>query len=297
MQWLVQEGAELEVGDEVAEVETEKINGIVESPGERDAAPAGGRVGDVVPVGGLLGVLADADVGDEEIDAFVAEFQATFVRGGRRGRGRPGGRDRDRQTVAASATRECRRGARPRCSSTASAAISRPGSSTRGRARGRASVIAFDLPGHGGSSKDVGAGASTSSPAVVARARSRPSASSARTSSVTRSAAVATIAAAPRAGRVADARRSGRARPGDQRRVPRGLRRGREPPRAQAGPRAAVLRPGGGHPRVRGGGPAHEADRRSRRGARGDLELVLPRTARRRSRSATASRRWTPRSS
>ena len=32
-----------------------------------------------MPVGGLLGVLADAAVADEEIDAFVAEFQASFV--------------------------------------------------------------------------------------------------------------------------------------------------------------------------------------------------------------------------
>ena len=32
IEWLVDEGAEIGVGDEVAEVETEKINGVVESP-------------------------------------------------------------------------------------------------------------------------------------------------------------------------------------------------------------------------------------------------------------------------
>ena len=32
VEWLVEEGAEIAVGDEVAEVETEKINGAVESP-------------------------------------------------------------------------------------------------------------------------------------------------------------------------------------------------------------------------------------------------------------------------
>jgi pyruvate dehydrogenase E2 component (dihydrolipoamide acetyltransferase) len=35
--------------------------------------------GDVIPVGGLLGVIADPSVPDEEIDAFVEEFQETFV--------------------------------------------------------------------------------------------------------------------------------------------------------------------------------------------------------------------------
>ena len=32
IEWLVDEGAEIGVGDEVAEVETEKINGVVEAP-------------------------------------------------------------------------------------------------------------------------------------------------------------------------------------------------------------------------------------------------------------------------
>ena len=41
--WLVDEGAEIAVGDEVAEVETEKINGAVETPGGRRPAPARGR--------------------------------------------------------------------------------------------------------------------------------------------------------------------------------------------------------------------------------------------------------------
>ncbi len=79
--WLVDEGAELSVGDEVAEVETEKINGAVESPAagvlRRRVAPEG----DVVPVGGLLGVIADAAVPDADIDAFIEEFQASFVPG------------------------------------------------------------------------------------------------------------------------------------------------------------------------------------------------------------------------
>src|SRR3954470_5394220 len=79
IEWLVEEGADLDVGTEVAEVETEKINGAVES---RAAGVLRRRVaaeGDVIPVGGLLGVIADASVSDADIDAFVADFQASFV--------------------------------------------------------------------------------------------------------------------------------------------------------------------------------------------------------------------------
>ena len=81
IEWLVDEGAEIGVGDEVAEVETEKINGVVESPAAGVLRRRVAAAGDVIPVGGLLGVIADASVADAEIDAFVAEFEASFVPG------------------------------------------------------------------------------------------------------------------------------------------------------------------------------------------------------------------------
>jgi pyruvate dehydrogenase E2 component (dihydrolipoamide acetyltransferase) len=79
--WLVEEGAELAVGDEIAEVETEKINGVVESPAAGVLRRRVAAENDVIPVGGLLGVIADASVSDADIDAFVADFQASFVPG------------------------------------------------------------------------------------------------------------------------------------------------------------------------------------------------------------------------
>jgi pyruvate dehydrogenase E2 component (dihydrolipoamide acetyltransferase) len=79
--WLVEEGAELAVGDEVAEVETEKINGVVEAPVAGVLRRRVASENDVIAVGGLLGVIADASVSDAEIDAFVAEFEASFVPG------------------------------------------------------------------------------------------------------------------------------------------------------------------------------------------------------------------------
>jgi len=81
IEWLVEEGAEMAVGDEVAEVETEKINGVVEAPFAGVLRRRIADSDDVIAVGGLLGVIADASVPDAEIDAFVADFEATFVPG------------------------------------------------------------------------------------------------------------------------------------------------------------------------------------------------------------------------
>jgi pyruvate dehydrogenase E2 component (dihydrolipoamide acetyltransferase) len=79
LSWLVEEGADVKPGDEVAEVETEKISGAVEAPVAGVLRRLVASPGDVIPVGGLLGVIAGAEVSDADIDAFVAEFQASFV--------------------------------------------------------------------------------------------------------------------------------------------------------------------------------------------------------------------------
>jgi pyruvate dehydrogenase E2 component (dihydrolipoamide acetyltransferase) len=79
VQWLVEEGTELKNGDEVIEVESEKINNAVEAPTPGVLRRQVAKEGDVLPVGGLLGVIADASVPDEELDAYIEEFQATFV--------------------------------------------------------------------------------------------------------------------------------------------------------------------------------------------------------------------------
>jgi pyruvate dehydrogenase E2 component (dihydrolipoamide acetyltransferase) len=81
LSWLVDEGADIAVGDEVAEVETEKITGAVESPVAGVLRRRVAAEGDVVAVGGMLGAIAPADAADADIDAFVEEFQATFVPG------------------------------------------------------------------------------------------------------------------------------------------------------------------------------------------------------------------------
>ncbi len=156
--WLVEEGAELARGDEVAEAETEKINGVVESPAAGVLRRRVARVGDVVPVGGLLGVLADASVSEEEIDAFVAEFQSTFVPEAAEEEAGP---QAETVTAGGRSLRYLRHGDGEE---TVVLVHGFGGDLTtwlfnaEHLAAGGRSVYAFDLPGHGGSSKDVGAG-------------------------------------------------------------------------------------------------------------------------------------------
>ncbi|MCB1889775.1 MAG: acetoin dehydrogenase dihydrolipoyllysine-residue acetyltransferase subunit [Rhodocyclaceae bacterium] len=78
-EWLKGVGDGIEPGEEIVEVESEKIAGAVEASvaGVLRRQLAGDE--DVLPVGGLLGVVADADVADSEIDAAVAAFLADFV--------------------------------------------------------------------------------------------------------------------------------------------------------------------------------------------------------------------------
>ena len=77
--WLVQEGAQIEPGMEVCDVETDKIANAIESNVSGTLRRKVAQEGDVVSVSGLLGVVADAAVSDAEIDAFVQDFQANFV--------------------------------------------------------------------------------------------------------------------------------------------------------------------------------------------------------------------------
>jgi pyruvate dehydrogenase E2 component (dihydrolipoamide acetyltransferase) len=73
--WLVDEGAEIAVGDEIMEVETDKIASAVEAA---DAGILRRRVaaaGETYPVRALLGVLAPEAVGDDEIDSYIAAYE------------------------------------------------------------------------------------------------------------------------------------------------------------------------------------------------------------------------------
>ncbi|MCH7795490.1 MAG: acetoin dehydrogenase dihydrolipoyllysine-residue acetyltransferase subunit [Proteobacteria bacterium] len=160
--WHVEEGARLGIGDEVVDIETTKITNALESP-------AGGVLcrrlvaeGETVPVGALLGVIAAGAAEAAEIDAFVARFEAVFA-------------------VAAAATEPA---SEPEIVEAAGWRLNyrRAGKSAGGSETAPIvlvhgfggdlntwlfnqpdlaethAVYALDLPGHGRSGKDVGAG-------------------------------------------------------------------------------------------------------------------------------------------
>jgi pyruvate dehydrogenase E2 component (dihydrolipoamide acetyltransferase) len=155
--WLVDEGADVAVGDEVAEVETEKINGAVESPVAGVLRRRVAAEDDVVAVGGLLGVIADPGIPDADIDAFIQEFQSSFVPGESE---EDAGPQPDTVTVGAGTLRFLRHGE----GGEPLVLLHGFGGdlnnwlfNTEALAADRV-VYALDLPGHGGSVKAVGDG-------------------------------------------------------------------------------------------------------------------------------------------
>ena len=74
--WNKAEGDAIAKGDEVFEMESDKIVNVWDSPVDgvlrRVLVPAG----DAHPVGALLGVIADASVAESDIDAFIAEHSS-----------------------------------------------------------------------------------------------------------------------------------------------------------------------------------------------------------------------------
>ena len=77
--WLVEDGADVREGDELLEIETTKITNVYESPATGNLRRRTVEAGQTVPVGALLGVVADRAVPETEIDAFIARFQEEFA--------------------------------------------------------------------------------------------------------------------------------------------------------------------------------------------------------------------------
>jgi pyruvate dehydrogenase E2 component (dihydrolipoamide acetyltransferase) len=72
--WNKQEGDAVAKGDEVFEMESDKIVNVWDSPVAGVLRRIIAQEGDTHPVGALLGVIAGADVDDAAIDAFIASF-------------------------------------------------------------------------------------------------------------------------------------------------------------------------------------------------------------------------------
>ncbi len=74
--WLKPVGSMVAVGDELIEIETSKITNVLEAPAAGILRRHAVEAGETLPVGALLGLIADADADDATLDAAVAEAQA-----------------------------------------------------------------------------------------------------------------------------------------------------------------------------------------------------------------------------
>ncbi len=77
--WLAEEGARIDVGKEILEVETDKIAGVVEATDSGVLRRRLGAPDAVYPVKALLGVVAPESVSEAEIDAYVAGYVAPAI--------------------------------------------------------------------------------------------------------------------------------------------------------------------------------------------------------------------------
>ncbi len=160
VEWWKAEGAAVSEGEDLVDIETSKITNVCESPTAGVLRRIVAQPGETLPIGALIGVVADADATDAEVDAFIADYQASYV---------PPEVDAESIEILRLSTVEA-----------AGRAI-RVGRAGEGEGApvvlihgysgdlnnwlfnlepliALGPVIALDLPGHGGSAKDVGDG-------------------------------------------------------------------------------------------------------------------------------------------
>ena len=81
LEWLKAEGDVVEASDELLEIETPKITNVMEAGEIGTLRRIVAQPGATLAIGGLMAVLAPAEVADAEIDAFVAGFVAPEITG------------------------------------------------------------------------------------------------------------------------------------------------------------------------------------------------------------------------
>lgn len=158
--WWKAEGDLVREGEPLVDVETAKINNVFESPSPGVLRRILARPGESLPVGALIAVLAEPSATDAEIEAFVARFAAAFT---------PGEEAGDAVQALRLSTIEAgghalRVGRGGPASGTPAVLIHGFAGDLNGwmfnveALAARGPVIALDLPGHGGSTKEVGDG-------------------------------------------------------------------------------------------------------------------------------------------
>lgn len=159
--WHIAEGATITKGQEIADIETSKIANVYESLSSGTVRRLVAQPGVTLPVGALLAVVADAAVGDAEIDAYVAKFnqelEAALVAKALEKKAEP-------ETIDIGGGRKIRYLKLGTADGPPVVFIHGYGGDLNNWLFNQEAVAekrvtyAIDLPGHGGSSKDVGAG-------------------------------------------------------------------------------------------------------------------------------------------
>ena len=80
-EWLAAEGDEVKAGQELAEIDTDKIAGALESPADGVLRRIIVQTEDSAPVGATIAVVAPAETADADIDAVVAEAAEQLAKG------------------------------------------------------------------------------------------------------------------------------------------------------------------------------------------------------------------------
>jgi pyruvate dehydrogenase E2 component (dihydrolipoamide acetyltransferase) len=81
VEWRVREGETVQRGRELVEIETQKTNGVMEAVQDGLLRRIVAEPGSEVPVGATIAILAPAEVPDERIDEVVAEARARIASG------------------------------------------------------------------------------------------------------------------------------------------------------------------------------------------------------------------------
>jgi pyruvate dehydrogenase E2 component (dihydrolipoamide acetyltransferase) len=162
-EWLVAVGEEISEGQELCEIDTDKIAGALESTWSGVLRALVVDVDVDVPVGGTIAVIAPADVAQDEIDATVAEAKEQLASGAIEEVAGPRTAEVDvaGRSIAYAVLGDTESDAVPAVfvhgyggDKNAWLFVQEPVSANR-------CTYALDLPGHGASSKDVGDGSVT----------------------------------------------------------------------------------------------------------------------------------------
>ena len=157
--WLKQQGQSFAEGEEILEIETPKITNVLEAPSggtlRRIVAPAG----TTLPIGALLAVVAPDEVPEAEIDAFVAGFEVPEPSAGKEAEAE-GVKPRDTE-VGGRRLRYLELGEGdgvPVLLVHGFGADLNTWMFTQPALAAGRRAVALDLPGHGGSAKELGTG-------------------------------------------------------------------------------------------------------------------------------------------